>query len=65
MTTDDLKALVRDVPNFPTEWIVFKEIMPLVGNACLRTIDSRSPTRPASRCHSLGGIVSDSPVAVV
>ena len=33
MTTDDLKALVRDVPDFPTEGIVFKDIMPLVGNA--------------------------------
>ena len=32
MTTDDLKALVRDVPDFPTEGIVFKDIMPLVGN---------------------------------
>jgi adenine phosphoribosyltransferase len=33
MTTDDLKALVRDVPDFPTEGILFKDIMPLVGNA--------------------------------
>jgi adenine phosphoribosyltransferase len=33
MTTDDLKALIRDVPDFPTEGIVFKDIMPLVGNA--------------------------------
>jgi adenine phosphoribosyltransferase len=33
MTTDDLKALVRDVPAFPTGGIVFKDSMPLVGNA--------------------------------
>jgi adenine phosphoribosyltransferase len=33
MTTDELKALVRDVPDFPTEGIVFKDLMPLIGNA--------------------------------
>lgn len=33
MTVDELKALVRDVPDFPTEGIVFKDIMPLIGNA--------------------------------
>jgi adenine phosphoribosyltransferase len=33
MTTDELKALVRDVPDFPTEGIVFKDVMPLIGNA--------------------------------
>ena len=33
MTTDELKALVRDVPDFPQEGIVFKDLMPLIGNA--------------------------------
>jgi adenine phosphoribosyltransferase len=33
MTADELKALVRDVPDFPTEGIVFKDLMPLIGNA--------------------------------
>lgn len=33
MTTDELKALVRDVPDFPSEGIVFKDLMPLIGNA--------------------------------
>jgi adenine phosphoribosyltransferase len=33
MTTDELKALVRDVPDFPTQGIVFKDLMPLIGNA--------------------------------
>ena len=33
MTTDDLKALVRDVPDFPHEGIVFKDLMPLIGDA--------------------------------
>jgi adenine phosphoribosyltransferase len=33
MTTDELKALVRDVPDFPHEGIVFKDLMPLIGNA--------------------------------
>ena len=33
MTTDELKAMVRDVPDFPHEGIVFKDLMPLIGNA--------------------------------
>lgn len=33
MTVDELKALVRDVPDFPTEGIIFKDLMPLIGNA--------------------------------
>jgi adenine phosphoribosyltransferase len=33
MTTDELRALVRDVPDFPHEGIVFKDLMPLIGNA--------------------------------
>jgi adenine phosphoribosyltransferase len=33
MTIEELKALVRDVPDFPTEGIVFKDLMPLIGNA--------------------------------
>ena len=32
MTTDQLKALVRDVPDFPREGIVFKDLMPLIGD---------------------------------
>ena len=32
MTIEELKALVRDVPDFPTEGIVFKDLMPLIGN---------------------------------
>ena len=33
MTTDQLKALVRDVPDFPEQGIIFKDLMPLIGNA--------------------------------
>ena len=33
MTTDELQALVRDVPDFPQEGIVFKDLMPLIGHA--------------------------------
>jgi adenine phosphoribosyltransferase len=33
MTTNQLKALVRDVPDFPEPGIVFKDLMPLIGNA--------------------------------
>jgi adenine phosphoribosyltransferase len=32
-TVDDLKALVRDVPDFPKPGIVFKDIMPLLADA--------------------------------
>jgi len=32
MTTDQLKALVRDVPDFPRDGIVFKDLMPLIGD---------------------------------
>jgi adenine phosphoribosyltransferase len=41
MTIDELKALVRDVPDFPQEGIVFKDLMPLIGNgdAFRSTID--------------------------
>jgi adenine phosphoribosyltransferase len=52
MTTDELKALVRDVPDFPTEGIVFKDLMPLIGNgqAFHATIDHLAewarPRRP-------------------
>jgi adenine phosphoribosyltransferase len=30
---DDLRALIRDVPDFPAPGIVFKDITPLLGNA--------------------------------
>ena len=33
MTTEQLKALVRDVPDFPEVGIIFKDLMPLIGNA--------------------------------
>ena len=33
MTTLDLSSKIRDVPDFPTEGIVFKDIMPLVADA--------------------------------
>ncbi len=33
MTTDELKALVRDVPDFPTKGIIFKDLMPIIGDA--------------------------------
>jgi adenine phosphoribosyltransferase len=33
MTTEQLKALVRDVPDFPEAGIIFKDLMPLIGNA--------------------------------
>ncbi|MHC4196894.1 MAG: adenine phosphoribosyltransferase [Planctomycetota bacterium] len=39
MTTNDLKALIRDVPDFPKKGIVFKDITPLLGDVQgLRTV---------------------------
>jgi adenine phosphoribosyltransferase len=32
MAVDDLKAKIRDVPDFPEPGIVFKDIMPLLGD---------------------------------
>jgi len=32
MKVDELKALIRDVPDFPEKGIVFKDITPLLGN---------------------------------
>ena len=49
---DDLRAKVRDVPDFPTPGIVFKDIMPLLADsAALRTAVDRlaewvEPRRP-------------------
>ena len=39
MTTNDLKTLIRDVPDFPKKGIVFKDITPLLGDVQgLRTV---------------------------
>ncbi len=52
MTTDELKTLVRDVPDFPQQGIVFKDLMPLIGDgdAFKATIDQLAdwsrPRRP-------------------
>lgn len=35
MTIDTIKAIIRDVPDFPKPGIVFKDITPLLGNAAL------------------------------
>ena len=41
MTEIDLAALIRDVPDFPTEGILFKDVMPLIADpvAFRETID--------------------------
>ncbi len=33
MTTDELRKLVRDIPDFPKPGIVFRDITPLIANA--------------------------------
>ncbi|MDP2653936.1 MAG: adenine phosphoribosyltransferase [Candidatus Omnitrophota bacterium] len=32
MKANDLKALIRDIPDFPSKGIIFKDITPLLGN---------------------------------
>jgi adenine phosphoribosyltransferase len=41
VSVDNLKALIRDVPDFPEPGIVFKDIMPLLGEpaALAQTVD--------------------------
>ena len=71
MTADDLKALVRDIPDFPSEGIVFKDLMPLVADAAYfrETIDRLAelarPKRPdiilgaEARGFIFGGALAD------
>ena len=33
MTVDELKKLIRDIPDFPKPGIMFRDITPLIGNA--------------------------------
>ncbi len=33
MTSDELKKLIRDIPDFPKPGIIFRDITPLIGNA--------------------------------
>ncbi len=33
MTTDELKKLIRNIPDFPQPGIIFRDITPLIGNA--------------------------------
>jgi adenine phosphoribosyltransferase len=33
MTTDEIKNLIRDIPDFPKPGILFRDITPLIGNA--------------------------------
>ena len=48
----DLRALIRDVPDFPKPGILFRDVTPLLGNgpafrACIQSLCERlAPTRP-------------------
>ena len=52
MSVDSLKARIRDVPDFPKPGVLFKDIMPLLGDpACLREVtdliaDWAEPRKP-------------------
>ena len=51
-STIDLRALIRDIPDFPKPGILFRDVTPLLGNgpafrACIRQLCERlSPARP-------------------
>ena len=44
--TDDLRALIRDIPDFPKPGIVFKDITPLMADsaALAQAVGSASPS---------------------
>jgi len=48
----DLRALIRDIPDFPKPGILFRDVTPLLGNgpalrACIRQVCERiAPSRP-------------------
>ena len=52
MTDPDLRALIRDIPDFPKPGILFRDVTPLLGNgpafrACIRQLCERlAPLRP-------------------
>ena len=44
MSVDELKAKIRDVPDWPVEGVIFRDIMPLLADreALKETIDLRA-----------------------
>jgi adenine phosphoribosyltransferase len=51
----DLKALIRDVPDFPKKGIVFKDIMPLLarGDALRQAVDELASPYAGRRIHKV------------
>jgi adenine phosphoribosyltransferase len=51
-STTDLRALIRDIPDFPKPGILFRDVTPLLGNgpalrACIQQLSERlAPARP-------------------
>jgi len=62
MIQDKLKATIRDVPNFPKEGILFKDITPVLANAqlCSEVVDELAQTiiRSGKQIHAIAGIES-------
>lgn len=58
MTTDDLKALVRAVPDFPQQGILFRDITTLIGNGpgLAATVAMLADQAEAAGAHLIAGI---------
>ena len=59
-TIDDIRAAIRDVPDFPKPGIVFKDITPLVGDGPLfrKTIDLLAERYEAASLDTVVGVES-------
>lgn len=62
MIQDKLKAVIRDVPNFPKEGILFKDITPVLADAqlCSEVVDELALTilRSGKKVDAIAGIES-------
>jgi adenine phosphoribosyltransferase len=60
MTTDDLKEFIRDVPDFPSPGIVFKDITPLLADpqAFSKSVDWLAETLEAAGAREILAIES-------
>ena len=59
-TIDDIRAVIRDIPDFPKPGIVFKDITPLLSNAPLfrRTVDLLAERYEPSPVDTIAGVES-------
>jgi adenine phosphoribosyltransferase len=68
MTIDDLRALIRDIPDFPTEGILFRDITPLLADRDAFRCAIRAMAEPYSDidhvvCIESRGFILGAPIA--